>query len=169
MPHEALTPNVRTLLTRLAIGESPLWHAGRLWFCKWGTQQVVAMDEHVHSEVISRVLTDMPASIDDWLPDGRRRLVAGREARVLHQESDGSLSTHPDLHSLAGICNEIMVDGCGNSYVNGSGFDPTARNPLGRAPTAGRPGCVASAPNRVGAGGVFMVGRVALCSTIGVP
>ena len=30
-----------TLLTGLGFGESPRWHAGRLWFSNWGRQQVV--------------------------------------------------------------------------------------------------------------------------------
>lgn len=130
MPNEALTPHARTLLTGLAIGESPRWHAGRLWFCNWGTQEVVAVDDHGHSEVITHVPTDMPAGID-WLPDGRLLMVSGREARVLRQEPDGSLITHAALQSRVDICNEIVVDGRGNIYVNGSAFDPTASQPFG--------------------------------------
>jgi len=30
-------PEVQTLLTGLAFGESPRWHDGRLWFSNWGT------------------------------------------------------------------------------------------------------------------------------------
>jgi hypothetical protein len=30
-------PEVQTLLTGLAFGESPRWHEGRLWFADWGT------------------------------------------------------------------------------------------------------------------------------------
>jgi sugar lactone lactonase YvrE len=77
MANEALTPNVRTLFTGLAIGEAPRWHAGRLWFCNWGTQQIVAVDERGTSQVIAHVPTDMPASID-WLPDRRLLMVSGR-------------------------------------------------------------------------------------------
>lgn len=118
------------LLTGLAIGESPRWHEGRLWFCNWGTQEIIAVDELGNSEVMAHVPTDMPASID-WLPDGRLLMVSGREARLLRQEHDGSLVTHADLHNLSGICNELVVDGRGNIYVNGSPFDPTASNPFG--------------------------------------
>src|SRR3954452_14998230 len=91
----------QTLLSGLAIGESPRWHDGRLWFCNWGTQEVIAVDEQGKSELITHVPTDMPASID-WLPDGRLLLVSGREARLLRQEPDGALVTHADLHGLAG-------------------------------------------------------------------
>jgi len=33
-----------TLLTGLAIGESPRWHQSRLWFAHWGTQEIMAVD-----------------------------------------------------------------------------------------------------------------------------
>jgi len=29
-------PEVQTLLTGLALGESPRWHTDRLWFAEWG-------------------------------------------------------------------------------------------------------------------------------------
>ena len=32
----ASMPEPRTLLTGLALGESPRWHEGRLWFSDWG-------------------------------------------------------------------------------------------------------------------------------------
>ncbi len=78
----------RILLTGLAIGESPRWHEERLWFSNWGTQQVVAMDIKGNSEVMARVPTTIPFSID-WLPDGRLLVVSGPEARLLRLESDG--------------------------------------------------------------------------------
>ena len=63
-------PDVRTLLTGLGYGESPRWHADRLWLCNWGAQQVVAVDLDGTGEVVARVPTTLPFSID-WLPDGR--------------------------------------------------------------------------------------------------
>ena len=33
-------PELHTLMTGIAFGESPRWHAGRLWFADWGTQEV---------------------------------------------------------------------------------------------------------------------------------
>jgi len=30
-------PEMHALLTGLAFGESPRWHAGRLWVADWGT------------------------------------------------------------------------------------------------------------------------------------
>ena len=56
------------------------------------------------------------------LPDGRLLVVSGR--LLLRREPDGSLVTHADLSGLPGPgCNEIVVDGRGNAYINGPGFD----------------------------------------------
>lgn len=109
---------LRSLLTGLGIPESPRWHDGRLWFANWGTQEVVAVDPDGNSEVVVRVPTTIPFSID-WLPSGQLLVVSGPEARLLRQEPDGSLVTHADLSDLGGMFNEIVVDGRGNAYVNG--------------------------------------------------
>ncbi len=115
-------PEVHTLLTGLAVGESPRWHAGRLWFSNWGAQEIVAVDLDGRSEVAVRVPTTIPFCID-WLPDGRLLVVSGREGLLLRQEPDGSLATHADLRGLSDRAwNEIVVDGRGNIYVNGAGF-----------------------------------------------
>jgi hypothetical protein len=86
---------MQTLLTDLGIGESPCWHQGRLWFSNWGMQEVVAVNLAGQSEVVLRVPTSLPFSID-WLPDG----------------------------PLTGLSketwNELVVDGRGNVYTNGS-------------------------------------------------
>lgn len=112
------TTEPRILLTGLAIGESPRWHEGRLWFCNWGTQEIVSVDLEGNSEVMARVPTTLPFSID-WLPDGRMVVVSGPEARLLRLEADGELVTHADLSALADVFNEIVVDSRGNAYVNG--------------------------------------------------
>ena len=105
----------------LVVGESPRWHAGRLWFSNWGAQEIIAVDVNGRSEVMVRVPTTVPFSID-WLPDGRLLVVSGPEARLLRQEPDGSLATHADLSGLAKGWNEIVVDGRGNTYVNGGDY-----------------------------------------------
>ena len=107
------------ILTGLGIGESPRWHDGRLWFCNWGMQEVVAVDLEGNREVMARVPTSIPFCID-WLPDGRLLVVSGQERLLLRQETNGLLVTHADLNGLTpGAFNEIVVDGRGNIYVNG--------------------------------------------------
>jgi sugar lactone lactonase YvrE len=86
-------PALQTLMTGLAIGESPRWHEDRLWFCNWGAQEVVAVDLDGKSEIAVHVPTTVPFCID-WLPDGRLLIVSGREGILLRREPDGSLG-HP--------------------------------------------------------------------------
>src|SRR4051812_3788118 len=105
------------LLEGLGFGESPRWHDGRLWFCNWGTQEVLAVDADGKAEVVARIPTTIPYSID-WLPDGRMLAVSGQEALLLRQEPDGALVTHADLTPFGPVFNEIVVDGRGNAYVN---------------------------------------------------
>jgi sugar lactone lactonase YvrE len=105
----------KILLSGLGIPESPRWHEGRLWFCNWIDQQVMAVDPGGQAEVMS-ARGDRPMGYSiDWLPDGRL-LVTG--ATVRRQEPDGSMVTVDDQ-----AANEIVVDGRGNVYVNGADFD----------------------------------------------
>ena len=120
----------RTLLTGLVIGESPRWHDGRLWVANWGTGEVVAVDEQGASDVVLHVPTRIPYSID-WLPDGTLLAVQGREGFLLRQGADGRLITYADLNPLSDRgWNELVVDGRGNAYVNGGGFDLMAGEPF---------------------------------------
>jgi len=112
-------PELETLLTGLAMGESPRWHEDRLWFSDWGAQEIVAVDLDSKSEVVVRTPFGLPFCID-WLPDGRLLIVSGRESLLLRREPDGSLVTHADLRGLSDEgWNEIVVDGRGNAYING--------------------------------------------------
>src|SRR5919197_1197054 len=108
-------PEPQTLLTGLAYGESPRWHDGRLWLANWGTQEVVAVDLDGDSEVVLRVPTTLPYSID-CLPDGRLLVTSGPEALLLRQEPDGSLVTHADLSGPRRGLNEIVVDADGAAW-----------------------------------------------------
>jgi sugar lactone lactonase YvrE len=112
----------RALRSGLVVGESPRWHEGRLWLGNWGAAEVLALDEDGNAEVKATSPSPVPFCID-WLPDGRLLLVSGAEAKLLRQEADGRLVTHADLSGLAKGWNEIVVDGRGNVYVNGSDFD----------------------------------------------
>ena len=122
---------MQVLLTGLGFGESPRWHEGRLWFSNWGRQEVIAVDRAGKSQVMLNVPTTIPFSIA-WLPDGRLLVVSGQERLLLRQEPDGSLVTHADLRQVAAQnYNEIVVDGRGNVYVNGGGFDRPGQQSAG--------------------------------------
>jgi sugar lactone lactonase YvrE len=105
----------KVLLSGLGIPESPRWHEGRLWFCNWIDQQVVAVGLDGQPEVMpAKGPVPMGYSID-WLPDGRL-LVTGDKLR--REEPDGSMVTHAEQGG-----NEIVVDRRGNIYINGADFD----------------------------------------------
>ncbi len=113
---------LQVLLTGLITGESPRWHADRLWFSDFGTRQVGAVDLTGTREMIARV-PSTPSGLG-WLPDGRLLIDATRDGLLLRQEADGSLATHADLTRLARPpWNDLVVDGRGNAYVGGIGFD----------------------------------------------
>ena len=116
-------PEVQTLMTGLVFGEQPRWHEDRLWFSDWGTQEVIAVDLEGNDEMILQGRS-FPLCVD-WLPDGRLLVVSAREGLLLRRESDGSLVTHGDLTGVSDppAGNELVVDGRGNAYVNGGGFD----------------------------------------------
>jgi sugar lactone lactonase YvrE len=80
---------------------------------------------------VARVPTSMPFCID-WLPDGRLLVVSGPERLLLRREPNGTLVTHADLRPLSQHnCNEIVVDGRGNVYVNAGGFDSPGQKASG--------------------------------------
>lgn len=113
---------MRRLLSGISFGESPRWHDGRLWFCDWAAEELIAVDSEGHSEVIAHV-PSFPFCID-WLPDGRLLIVSSRERAVLTLAADGTLQRFAELRDVYEKgWNEIVVDGSGHVYVNGGGFD----------------------------------------------
>jgi sugar lactone lactonase YvrE len=115
-------PELQTLLTGLAFGESPRWHDDRLWLSDMGANEVIAVDLDGKSEVMARVPAT-PMGIG-WLPDGRMLIVSSQDGRLLRREPDGSLVTHADLTGLSGHAwSDMVVDGRGNAYVGSIGFD----------------------------------------------
>ncbi|MBA3943369.1 MAG: SMP-30/gluconolactonase/LRE family protein [Herpetosiphonaceae bacterium] len=115
-------PELHTLLTDLALGESPRWHSGRLWLSDWGAHELLAVDLAGKRELITSIAS-APFCID-WLPDGRLLVVSGGEGLLLCREPGGSFVTYADLTTLSPYpWNEIVVDGRGNVYVNTIGFD----------------------------------------------
>ena len=122
--------DVQVLLNGRVFGEQPRWHADRLWFSDWGTQEVIAVDLQGDSEVMLRGRS-FPLCVD-WLPDGRVLVVSARDGLLLRQEPDGSLVTHGDLGSASHppAVNELVTDARGQAYVNGGGFDLMAGEPF---------------------------------------
>jgi sugar lactone lactonase YvrE len=109
-------------MTGIALGESPRWHDGRLWFSDWGSQEIIAVGLDGESETVLRG-PSFPLCFD-WLPDGRLLIVSASDGELLRREPDGSLVTHADLSGLADHrWNDIVVDGRGNAYVNNVGFE----------------------------------------------
>jgi sugar lactone lactonase YvrE len=119
-------PEVTTLIAGLTFPEQPRWHDDRLWFSDWGTREVIALDPGGSTEIVLRG-PSFPLCVD-WLPDGRLLLVSASDGRILCRELDGSLATYADLTRLSPRPpgNEMVVDGRGNAYINGGGFDLSA-------------------------------------------
>jgi sugar lactone lactonase YvrE len=102
------------LLDGLGIPESPRWHDGRLWFCNWIDQQIVALGVDGTAEVTSAPVQQRMGWSIDWLPDGRL-LTTGDQLRCW--QPDGSVVVLADQKA-----NEIVVDG-DNIYLNGADFN----------------------------------------------
>ncbi len=115
-------PELQTLLTGLAFGESPRWYNGRLWFSDFGTQEVVAVDLSGKKEVIAHV-PGSPMGLG-CLPDGRLLIVSMRDGLLLRREHNGKLVVHADLNPLSRYpWSDLVVDGQGNAYVGNIGFN----------------------------------------------
>ncbi len=110
----------KILMEGLGFPESTRWHDGRLWFCNWGSGEVLAVRESGEREVMARVApATIPFSID-WLPDGRLLVVDGPQRLLRCQTPDGELEVLADLTSFGPApFNELVVDSSGNAYVNG--------------------------------------------------
>ena len=123
-------PKPKTLMTGISFGEQPRWHEDRLWFSDWGSREVIAVDLDGNSEVILQA-PSFPCCVD-WLPDGRLIVVSAREGLLLRSQLDGTLVIHGDLRTVSTppAGNELVVDGRGNAYVNGVGFDLMAGEPF---------------------------------------
>ena len=120
------------LFGNLSFGESPRWHKGRFWVADWGTQEIISLNPDGSTETVVRLnLPTFAAICMDWLPDGRMLIVSSKEGVLLAREVDESLTTYADLNHLSNKgWNEIVVDGRGNTYVNGGGFDFAAGEPF---------------------------------------
>ena len=118
------------LCSGFGLVESPRWHRGRLWFSDWTGGQIVAVDDAGETEVMVEHRS-LPMCFD-FLPDGRLVLVSNAEQALLTLEPDGTLATYADLTPLSSLgCNDIVVDGRGNAFVNSPNFDFAAGPPPG--------------------------------------
>ena len=119
---------MEVLLTGLGLVESPRWRQGRLWFSDWIAGKIIAVDDTGAFEVMIRHAS-LPLCFD-FLPDGRLVLVSNQERALLTLEPDGSLAQYADLSALSPFgCNDIVIDGRGNAYVNSGNFDFAAGPP----------------------------------------
>ena len=107
------------LLTEaIGMGESPRWHDGRLYVSDWAAGAVVAV---AADGTTTPVAAGTGAFCFDFLPDGRLLLVDGD--RLLAGPPGGTLEPYAALPATPGYWNDIVVDGRGNAYVGGLGFD----------------------------------------------
>lgn len=119
---------MKTLLTGLAMGESPRWHDGRLWLSDMGANEVVRADLDGKSEIVASVPA-MPMGLG-WLPDGRFLVVSSRDGKLLRREPDGSWVTHADLAPLSRYpWSDMVVDGRGNAYIGNIGYEFGVQDP----------------------------------------
>jgi sugar lactone lactonase YvrE len=127
---KASVAEVQILMSGIVFGEQPRWHEDRLWFSDWGPPEVIAVDLEGKSEVILRA-PSFPCCVD-WLRDGRMLVVSARDGLLLRREDDGSLVTYAELSRLSDppAGNELVVDGRGNAYINGGGFNLMAGEPF---------------------------------------
>jgi sugar lactone lactonase YvrE len=108
-------------MTGIRMGECPRWHDGRLWFADWVGETLYAVDTKGRSEAVAEVAS-LPFSFD-WTPAGEMLLVNARQNLLQRRLPGGAFSTRADLSALSPFgCNEIVVDGRGNAYVNNINF-----------------------------------------------
>ena len=122
------TPEV--LVGGRGLVESPRWHDGRIWFSDWTAGEIIAVDANGSIEVAVRH-ESLPLCFD-FLPDGRLVLVSNRDRALLALGADRELTQLADLSVLSPFgCNDIVVDGRGNCYVNSPNFDFASGPPAG--------------------------------------
>jgi sugar lactone lactonase YvrE len=118
-------PDMDVLRTGLGLVESPRWHDGRLWFSDWTAGEIIAIDDTGTSELIVRHAS-LPLCFD-FLPGGRPVMVSNQQMALLTLQDGGSLATYADLSALTNFgCNDVVVDGRGNAYVNSPNFEFSA-------------------------------------------
>jgi sugar lactone lactonase YvrE len=111
----------RTVLDGLWFAEGPRWHEGRLWFSDMHGHRVVSMDVSGSSRTEAEIPDDEPSGLG-WLPDGRLLVVAMETQQLRRVETDGSVSVHADLSTIArGSLNDMIVASDGTAYIGDMG------------------------------------------------
>jgi len=105
----------KTLISGRGLVESPRWHEGALWFADWTTGEILRLDASGVVTMVARA--SAPPLSFDFLADDTILIVSSREGRLLRRETEGV--TRPFVTLGDGLWNEIVVDGRGNTYVNG--------------------------------------------------
>jgi sugar lactone lactonase YvrE len=130
--------DIEVVGTGMGLVESPRWHGGRLWFSDWIAGRIIAVADDGDTEVILEH-ESMPLCFD-FLPGGRLVVVSNQRNALVTVGEDGDLVTYADLSPLSSFgCNDIVVDGRGNAYVNSPNFEFSAGPPPGEI----QPGFVA--------------------------
>jgi sugar lactone lactonase YvrE len=107
----------KLLLEGRGLVESPRWHDGHLWFADWTAGEILRLSGEGRTEVMARA--PAPPLSFDFDAEGRLLVVSSGAGELLRQNADGRLAPFARL-GPGGGWNEIVVDGCGNAYVNGS-------------------------------------------------
>jgi len=104
------------LVTGRGLVESPRWHDGQLWFADWTAGEILQLGAQGGAEVAAKAAA--PPLSFDFAADGRMLIVASAAGQLLRREPDGAIAPFADLGGVG--WNEIVVDGRGNTYVNGA-------------------------------------------------
>ena len=113
----------------LAFGEGPRWHAGALWWSDMHAEQVMRRGGAGEVETVCHV-EGRPSGLG-WLPGGDLLIVSMIDRRVMRMGTDGALTPHADLSTVAPRrTNDMVVDRKGRAYVGNFGFDYDRDEPV---------------------------------------
>jgi sugar lactone lactonase YvrE len=121
-----------TVITGLGLLESPRWHDGRLWVADWTAGLIRAIGPTGLVEVVLEHRS-LPMCFD-FLPHlpANEGLVLTSQRTLLRLSARGTLTRYADMSALSPHgCNDIVIDGRGNAYVNNVNFDFAAGPPAG--------------------------------------